>query len=175
MNQLEFNGMGQSKAEENGVEVQGKSSQWVERQQVEVGLSALNQLAKNRKKGFSLKDAIATMMPGIEKSFAAGYTHQEICDTLKEKAGIAIAPSTLKLYVNRIRKEKEKKRGKGRKPKETENLATTAEPALLQTDPKGGLNAVDGSVLRDWPENSEDYCEGFIENEDEDEESTEDI
>jgi hypothetical protein len=39
----------------------GKSSQWIEQQQVETGLSALQQLAKNRKKGFSLFDAIATM------------------------------------------------------------------------------------------------------------------
>jgi uncharacterized protein with von Willebrand factor type A (vWA) domain len=89
----------------------GKSSQWIEQEQVETGLSALQQLAKNRKKGFSLLDAIATMMPGIEKSFAAGYTHQEICETLKEKAGIAIAPSTLKLYINRIKKEKENQKG----------------------------------------------------------------
>lgn len=95
----------------------GKSSQWIEQEQVEVGLSALQQLAKNRKKGFSLVDAIATMMPGIEKSFAAGYTHQEICETLKEKAGIAIAPSTLKLYINRIKKEKENQKGQRVKPK----------------------------------------------------------
>jgi uncharacterized protein with von Willebrand factor type A (vWA) domain len=95
----------------------GKSSQWIEQQQVEVGLSALQQLAKNRKKGFSLFDAIATMMPGIEKSFAAGYTHQEICETLKEKAGIAIAPSTLKLYINRIKKEKENQKGRRTKSK----------------------------------------------------------
>jgi hypothetical protein len=95
----------------------GKSSQWIEQQQVETGLSALHQLAKNRKKGFSLFDAIATMMPAIEKSFAAGYTHQEICETLKEKAGIAIAPSTLKLYINRIKKEKENQKGQQRKPK----------------------------------------------------------
>jgi uncharacterized protein with von Willebrand factor type A (vWA) domain len=95
----------------------GKSSQWIEQQQVETGLSALQQLAKNRKKGFSLFDAIATMMPAIEKSFAAGYTHQEICETLKEKAGIMIAPSTLKLYINRIKKEKESQKGQQRKPK----------------------------------------------------------
>jgi uncharacterized protein with von Willebrand factor type A (vWA) domain len=95
----------------------GKSSQWIEQEQVECGLSALQQLAKNRKKGFSLFDAIATMMPGIEKSFAAGYTHQEICETLKEKAGIAIAPSTLKLYINRIKKEKENQKGRRVKPK----------------------------------------------------------
>jgi uncharacterized protein with von Willebrand factor type A (vWA) domain len=95
----------------------GKSSQWIEQEQVETGLSALQQLAKNRKKGFSLFDAIATMMPGIEKSFAAGYTHQEICETLKEKAGIAIAPSTLKLYINRIKKEKENQKGQRVKPK----------------------------------------------------------
>jgi uncharacterized protein with von Willebrand factor type A (vWA) domain len=95
----------------------GKSSQWIEQQQVETGLSALQQLAKNRKKGFSLFDAIATMMPAIEKSFAAGYTHQEICETLKEKAGILIAPSTLKLYINRIKKEKESQKGQQRKPK----------------------------------------------------------
>jgi uncharacterized protein with von Willebrand factor type A (vWA) domain len=95
----------------------GKSSQWIEQQQVETGLSALQELAKNRKKGFSLVDAIATMMPGIEKSFAAGYTHQEICETLKEKAGIAIAPSTLKLYINRIKKAKENQKGQRTKPK----------------------------------------------------------
>jgi hypothetical protein len=95
----------------------GKSSQWIEQQQVETGLSALQELAKHRKKGFSLVDAIATMMPGIEKSFAAGYTHQEICETLKEKAGIAIAPSTLKLYINRIKKEKETQKGQRAKPK----------------------------------------------------------
>ncbi len=99
----------------------GKSSQWIEQEQVETGLSALQQLAKNRKKGFSLFDAIATMMPGIEKSFAAGYTHQEICETLKEKAGIAIAPSTLKLYINRIKKEKENRKGKRSKPKVSDN------------------------------------------------------
>jgi uncharacterized protein with von Willebrand factor type A (vWA) domain len=97
----------------------GKSSQWIEQKQVETGLSALQELAKNRKKGFSLSDAIATMMPGIEKSFAAGYTHQEICETLKEKAGIAIAPSTLKLYINRIKKEKENQKGQRTKPKAT--------------------------------------------------------
>jgi uncharacterized protein with von Willebrand factor type A (vWA) domain len=95
----------------------GKSSQWIEQKQVETGLSALQELAKNRKKGFSLSDAIATMMPGIEKSFAAGYTHQEICETLREKAGIAIAPSTLKLYINRIKKEKENQKGRRTKPK----------------------------------------------------------
>jgi uncharacterized protein with von Willebrand factor type A (vWA) domain len=99
----------------------GKSSQWIEQQQVETGLSALQELAKNRKKGFSLVDAIATMMPGIEKSFAAGYTHQEICETLKEKAGIAIAPSTLKLYINRIKKEKENQKGQRAKPKAIKN------------------------------------------------------
>jgi hypothetical protein len=95
----------------------GKSGQWIEQQQVETGLSALQELAKNRKKGFSLVDAIATMIPAIEKSFAAGYTHQEICETLKEKAGIAIAPSTLKLYINRIKKEKEQRKGREVKPK----------------------------------------------------------
>jgi hypothetical protein len=99
----------------------GKSSQWIEQQQVETGLSALQELAKNRKKGFSLVDAIATMMPGIEKSFASGYTHQEICETLKEKAGIAIAPSTLKLYINRIKKEKENQKGQRAKPKAIKN------------------------------------------------------
>jgi hypothetical protein len=98
----------------------GKSSQWIEQNQVETGLSALQQLAKNRKKGFSLFDAIATMMPAIEKSFAAGYTHQEICETLKEKAGIAIAPSTLKLYINRIKKEKETQKGQRGKSKAIE-------------------------------------------------------
>jgi uncharacterized protein with von Willebrand factor type A (vWA) domain len=102
---------------------QGKSSQWIEQEQVETGLSALQQLAKNRKKGFSLFDAIATMMPGIEKSFAAGYTHQEICETLKEKAGIAIAPSTLKLYINRIKKEKEQRKGREVKPKAVQKQA----------------------------------------------------
>jgi hypothetical protein len=99
----------------------GKSTQWVESNQVDVGLGALQELAKSRKKGVSLLDAIARMMPGIEKSLAAGYTHQEICDTLKDKAGIAIAPSTLKLYINRVRKEKEMKRGKLRKLKERRN------------------------------------------------------
>jgi hypothetical protein len=98
----------------------GKSSQWIEQNQVETGLSALQQLAKNRKKGFSLFDAIATMMPAIEKSFAAGYTHQEICETLKEKAGISIAPSTLKLYINRIKKEKETQKGQRGKSKAIE-------------------------------------------------------
>jgi uncharacterized protein with von Willebrand factor type A (vWA) domain len=98
----------------------GKSSQWIEQEQVETGLNALQQLAKNRKKGFSLLDAIATMMPGIEKSFAAGYTHQEICDTLKDKAGIAISPSTLKLYINRIKKKKENQKEKRIKSKAIE-------------------------------------------------------
>jgi uncharacterized protein with von Willebrand factor type A (vWA) domain len=124
----------------------GKSSQWIEQNQVETGLSALQQLAKNRKKGFSLFDAIATMMPGIEKSFAAGYTHQEICDTLKEKAGIAIAPSTLKLYINRIKKEKENQKGQRGKPKAVRELpleevkqvtqqvlSPTAKPAVSKT------------------------------------------
>jgi hypothetical protein len=99
----------------------GKSTLWVESEQVDMGLGALQELAKSRKKGVSLLDAIARMMPGIEKSLAAGYTYQEICDTLKEKAGIAIAPSTLKLYINRVRKEKEMKRGKLRKLKERRN------------------------------------------------------
>jgi hypothetical protein len=108
----------------------GKSSQWIEQQQVETGLSALQELAKNRKKGFSLFDAIATMMPGIEKSFAAGYTHQEVCETLKEKAGIAIAPSTLKLYINRIKKVKESRKGREVKPKAVQKQAVeTAPPA----------------------------------------------
>jgi hypothetical protein len=106
----------------------GKSSQWIEQQQVETGLSALQELAKNRKKGFSLLDAIATMMPGIEKSFAAGYTHQEICDTLKEKAGIAIAPSTLKLYINRIKKAKEDRKGREVKPKAVQKQAVEVAP-----------------------------------------------
>jgi hypothetical protein len=114
----------------------GKSSQWIEAEKVEVGVSALQELAKQRKKGVSLLRAIETMMPAIEKSFAAGYTHQEICDTLKEKAGIAIAPSTLKLYVNRIRKEKEMKRGKARTLKENGNQATI-KPDLGQADSTG--------------------------------------
>jgi uncharacterized protein with von Willebrand factor type A (vWA) domain len=106
----------------------GKSSQWIEQQQVETGLSALQELAKNRKKGFSLFDAIATMMPGIEKSFAAGYTHQEICETLKEKAGIAIAPSTLKLYINRIKKAKESRKGREVKPKAVQKQGVEVAP-----------------------------------------------
>jgi uncharacterized protein with von Willebrand factor type A (vWA) domain len=110
----------------------GKSSQWIEQNQVETGLSALQQLAKNRKKGFSLFDAIATMMPAIEKSFAAGYTHQEICDTLKEKAGIAIAPSTLKLYINRIKKEKENQKGQQRKPKVSKKKQSEEIEQVLQ-------------------------------------------
>jgi hypothetical protein len=114
----------------------GKSSQWIEQEQVESGLSALQQLAKNRKKGFSLLDAIATMMPGIEKSFAAGYTHLEICDTLKEKAGIAIAPSTLKLYINRIKKEKENRQGQGTKLKASKKQqAEVVEQVTQQVSP----------------------------------------
>jgi uncharacterized protein with von Willebrand factor type A (vWA) domain len=116
----------------------GKSSQWIEQQQVETGLSALQQLAKNRKKGFSLFDAIATMMPGIEKSFAAGYTHQEICETLKEKAGIAIAPSTLKLYINRIKKEKEQRKGQGAKAikkQQPEGVETGTQQVTQQVSP----------------------------------------
>jgi uncharacterized protein with von Willebrand factor type A (vWA) domain len=111
---------------------QGKSSQWIEQEQVETGLSALQQLAKNRKKGFSLFDAIATMMPGIEKSFAAGYTHQEICETLKEKAGIAIAPSTLKLYINRIKKEKENQKGQRVKSKAVDKQHSEAVEQVTQ-------------------------------------------
>jgi hypothetical protein len=95
----------------------GKSTLWVESEQVDVGLGALQELAKSRKKGVSLLDAIARMMPGIEKSLAAGYTHQEICNTLMDKAGIAIAPSTLKLYVNRVRKEKDDRKGRRGKSK----------------------------------------------------------
>jgi uncharacterized protein with von Willebrand factor type A (vWA) domain len=111
----------------------GKSSQWIEQQQVETGLSALQELAKNRKKGFSLVDAIATMMPGIEKSFAAGYTHQEICETLKEKAGIAIAPSTLKLYVNRIKKAKESRKGREVKPKAVQKQVVEVAPPVTKS------------------------------------------
>jgi hypothetical protein len=115
----------------------GKSSQWIEQQQVETGMSALQELAKHRKKGFSLVDAIATMMPGIEKSFAAGYTHQEICDTLKEKAGIAIAPSTLKLYINRIRKEKENRKEKVSKPKVSQKQQPDVIPEIaVESVPK---------------------------------------
>jgi uncharacterized protein with von Willebrand factor type A (vWA) domain len=110
----------------------GKSSQWIEQQQVETGLSALQELAKHRKKGFSLFDAIATMMPGIEKSFAAGYTHQEICETLKEKAGIAIAPSTLKLYINRIKKEKENRKGREVKTKAVQKQAMEVAPPVTK-------------------------------------------
>jgi uncharacterized protein with von Willebrand factor type A (vWA) domain len=110
----------------------GKSSQWIEQEQVESGLSALQQLAKNRKKGFSLFDAIASMMPGIEKSFAAGYTHQEICETLKEKAGIAIAPSTLKLYINRIKKEKEQRKGREVKPKAVQKQVVEVAPVTAK-------------------------------------------
>jgi uncharacterized protein with von Willebrand factor type A (vWA) domain len=126
----------------------GKSSQWIEQEQVECGLSALQQLAKNRKKGFSLFDAIATMMPGIEKSFAAGYTHQEICETLKEKAGIAIAPSTLKLYVNRIKKEKEQRKGQGAKaikkqqPEVVETVTQQVSPLPEPKARKARLEAV---------------------------------
>ena len=86
---------------------ESKSAKSIQPEQVKSGVDALTQLAKKRKAGYSLYDAIATMLPTIEKSFAAGYTHQDICDTLKENAGIDISPSTLKLYVNRARKTKE--------------------------------------------------------------------
>jgi uncharacterized protein with von Willebrand factor type A (vWA) domain len=138
----------------------GKSSQWIEQQQVETGLSALQELAKNRKKGFSLFDAIATMMPGIEKSFAAGYTHQEICETLKEKAGIAIAPSTLKLYINRIKKAKESRKGREVKPKAVQKQAVaTASPTANPPTSKQQL----AKHFTKAPPQPKRAAEGFVE------------
>jgi uncharacterized protein with von Willebrand factor type A (vWA) domain len=141
----------------------GKSSQWIEQQQVETGLSALQELAKNRKKGFSLLDAIATMMPGIEKSFAAGYTHQEICETLKEKAGIAIAPSTLKLYVNRIKKEKESRKGREVKPKVVQKQAVEVAPVAANPPTKQQL----AKHFTKAPPQPKRATEGFVEMPDE--------
>jgi uncharacterized protein with von Willebrand factor type A (vWA) domain len=138
----------------------GKSSQWIEQQQVETGLSALQELAKNRKKGFSLVDAIATMMPGIEKSFAAGYTHQEVCETLKEKAGIAIAPSTLKLYINRIKKEKESRKGREVKPKAVQKQA--AEVAPVAANPPTKKQQLAKHFIKATPQPNR-ATEGFVE------------
>jgi hypothetical protein len=100
----------------------------------------------------------------IEKSFAAGYTHQEICDTLKEKAGIAIAPSTLKLYINRIKKAKENRKGREVKPKTVQNQ--TVEVAPPTENPPTAKQRLAKHFTKATPQ-SERTIGGFVEMPDE--------
>jgi hypothetical protein len=86
-----------------------KSERLLQTEQINLGVNTLKEMAKTKKQGFTLTMAIAKMLPAIEQSFAAGYTHQEICKALKENAGITIAPSTLKGYVRLAREAKKKK------------------------------------------------------------------
>jgi hypothetical protein len=94
-----------------------KSERLLQTEQINLGVNTLKEMAKTKKQGFTLVMAIAKMLPAIEQSFAAGYTHQEICKALKENAGITIAPSTLKGYVRLAREAKKKKEDSpGQKP-----------------------------------------------------------
>jgi hypothetical protein len=97
-----------------------KSERLLQTEQINLGVSTLKEMAKTKKQGFTLTMAIAKMLPAIEQSFAAGYTHPEICKALKENAGITIAPSTLKGYVREAREAREAKKKKedssGQKP-----------------------------------------------------------
>jgi hypothetical protein len=86
-----------------------KSERLLQTEQIDLGVTTLKEMAKTKKQGFTLAMAIAKMLPAIEQSFAAGYTHQEICTALKENAGITIAPSTLKGYVREARAAKKQK------------------------------------------------------------------
>jgi hypothetical protein len=80
-----------------------KSERLLQTEQINLGVSTLKEMAKTKKQGFTLTMAIAKMLPVIEQSFAAGYTHQEICKALKENAGITIAPYDRSFNVEGIR------------------------------------------------------------------------
>jgi hypothetical protein len=93
-----------------------RSANPIQSEQIDLGINTLTEMAKVNKKGFTLVMAIAKMLPAIEKAFAAGYTHQDICAALKENTGIQISPSTLKGYVKIARdgkKEGTKKKSSG--------------------------------------------------------------
>jgi hypothetical protein len=95
-----------------------KSDKSIQPEQIDLGINTLTEMAKVKKKGFTLVMAIAKMLPAIEKAFAAGYNHQDICTALKENTGIQISPSTLKGYVKIARDAK--RDGKNKKSSETE-------------------------------------------------------
>jgi hypothetical protein len=95
-----------------------KTDKSIQSEQIDLGINTLTEMAKVSKKGFTLVMAIAKMLPVIEKAFAAGYTHQDICTALKENTGIQISPSTLKGYVKIARDAK--RDGKNKKSSGTE-------------------------------------------------------
>jgi hypothetical protein len=95
-----------------------KSANPIQSEQIDLGINILTEMAKVRKKGFTLVIALAKMLPATEKAFAAGYTHQDICTALKENTGIQISPSTLKEYVKIARDGK--RGGKRKKSSEAE-------------------------------------------------------
>jgi hypothetical protein len=96
-----------------------KPAKSIQSEQIDLGINTLTEMAKVRKKGFTLVMAITKMLPAIEKAFAAGYTHQDICTALKENTGIQISPSTLKGYVKIARDAKrDGKKRKSRSPEQ---------------------------------------------------------
>ena len=87
-------------------------------------------------RSFTVKEAIRTLAPTLERMKKRGFGIQEIVDKLHEK-GIDVKPPTLAKYLNEFRRGKEKKTDTPPPQKKTAPAPQQAKPA---TADGGGFN-----------------------------------
>lgn len=85
-------------------------------------------LNSNRK--VTVKEAIRTLTPTLERMIKRGFDTQDIVEMLHER-GIEVKQPTLKKYLNEFNREKEQKKDTPRLPKKTASALQPDRPATV--------------------------------------------
>lgn len=128
----------------------------VQKNSLEQTTSLLKQLPEKAKDGWTLKEAIAELFNPITGALDKGYSYEEIAGLLNEKK-IAIAPTSLRYYLNALRRKqksqetssKRTRKVSAKKADKKAAPATSADRGKVTLSAKEGVEEVISYLLED--------------------------
>ncbi|MBF2003563.1 MAG: hypothetical protein IGS50_07485 [Synechococcales cyanobacterium C42_A2020_086] len=100
---------------------------------IEQAAQALQSLPDKPKENLSLREAVELMQDSITAALDKGYTYEDVADMLGDQ-GMKIAPSSLRYYLARSKRQTQPKAKAGRRTRKTTSpaeSATALAPATL--------------------------------------------
>lgn len=100
---------------------------------IEQAAQALQSLPDKPKENLSLREAVELMQDSITAALEKGYTYEDVADMLGDQ-GMKIAPSSLRYYLARSKRQTQPKAKAGRRTRKTTSTAestTDLTPATL--------------------------------------------